>query len=101
MYTKNFFQAESDDNVMIVETETVPSDVAKKRKIEIPDVIASPKKRKLEIDDTGDVITIVENDVNSDGATDKAKSKSKRTVSEDDDCLIVHDDNMQSSAVAQ
>ncbi|XP_076685058.1 ubiquitin-like activating enzyme 2 isoform X2 [Andrena cerasifolii] len=85
-------QAESDDNVMIVETETVPSDVAKKRKIEIPDVITSPKKRKLEIDDTDDVITIIENDVISDGATDK--SKSKRTVSEDDDCLIVHDDNM-------
>ena len=94
-------QAESDDNAMIVETETVPSDAAKKRKIEIPDVIASPKKRKLEIDDTADVITIVENDVNSDGATDEAKSKSKRTVSEDDDCLIVHDDNMQSSAVSQ
>ena len=94
-------QAESDDNVMIVETETVASDVAKKRKIEIPDVIVSPKKRKLEIDDAVDVITIVENDVNSDGATDKAKAKSKRTVSEDDDCLIVHDDNMQSSAVSQ
>ena len=94
-------QAESDDNVMIVETETVLSDVAKKRKIEIPDVIVSPKKRKLEIDDTDDVITIVENDVNSDGAADKAKSKSKRTVSEDDDCLIVHDDNMQSSAVSK
>ena len=99
--TSNGQPESADDNVMIVETETVPSDVAKKRKIEIPDVIASPKKRKLEIDNTDDVITIVENDVNSDGATDKATSKSKRTVSEDDDCLIVHDDNMQSSAASQ
>lgn len=88
---------------MVVETEVVPSDAAKKRKIEIPDRIASPKKRKLEINDTDDNdIAIIENDTNTVSTADNnIKAKSKRKISEDDDCLIVHDDNMQSSAVSQ
>ncbi|XP_076246906.1 ubiquitin-like activating enzyme 2 isoform X1 [Calliopsis andreniformis] len=90
------------DNIMIVETEIIPSDAAKKRKIEIPEQIASPKKRRVENNDTDDNdITIIENDTNNDVTIDNIKAKTKRSVSEDDDCLIVHDDNMQSSAVSQ
>lgn len=55
------------------------------------------------INDTDDNdIAIIENDTNTVSTADNnIKAKSKRKISEDDDCLIVHDDNMQSSAVSQ
>ncbi|XP_031825915.2 ubiquitin-like activating enzyme 2 [Nomia melanderi] len=87
---------QSDDNVMIVEANDVSPDVTKKRKIILPDVAASSKKRKVEVHDVDDDICIIENDMNSDASGDASKSKSKRKVSEDDDCLIMHDDNVQS-----
>ncbi|XP_043255612.1 SUMO-activating enzyme subunit 2 [Colletes gigas] len=93
---------QTDDNVVIVDTDVVLSDVPKKRKIEISGGIVSPKKRKMEVSDTDDNdISIIENDVNNDDTLDDKKSKSKRKISDDDDCLIVYDDNMQSTAVLQ
>ncbi|XP_076181710.1 ubiquitin-like activating enzyme 2 [Ptiloglossa arizonensis] len=93
---------QTDDNVMIVDTDAVSSGMAKKHKIEISDAIASPKRRKLDVNDTDDNdISIIENDINKDTIPDNKKLKSKRKLSEDDDCLIVHDDNMQSSTVSQ
>ncbi|KAF3420204.1 hypothetical protein E2986_05700 [Frieseomelitta varia] len=81
----------SDDNVMIVETET-SSDVAKKRKIEASEENLS-KKRKLEINDVDDDISIIENDINND--------MDKNTEEKNDDCLIVHDDNKSIVATSQ
>lgn len=90
----------SDDNVMLVTTEAVSSDMAKKRKTTTPEENVSSKKRKLEINDVDDDISIIESDINND--TDKAKSNFKiHKNSEDDDCLIVHDDNMQIAATSQ
>ncbi|XP_060819831.1 SUMO-activating enzyme subunit 2 [Bombus pascuorum] len=90
----------SDDNVMLVETEAVSSDMAKKRKTATPEENVSSKKRKLEVNDVDDDISIIESDINND--TDKAKSNFKiHKNSEDDDCLIVHDDNMQIAATSQ
>ncbi|XP_043592936.1 SUMO-activating enzyme subunit 2 [Bombus pyrosoma] len=90
----------SDDNVMLVTTEAVSSDMAKKRKTTTPEENVSSKKRKLEINDVDDDISIIESDINND--TDKAKSNFKiHKNSEDDDCLIVHDENMQIAATSQ
>lgn len=90
----------SDDNVMLVKTEAVSSDMAKKRKTTTPDENVSSKKRKLEVNDVDDDISIIESDINND--TDKAKSNFKiHKNSEDDDCLIVHDDNKQIAATSQ
>ncbi|XP_033202309.1 ubiquitin-like activating enzyme 2 [Bombus vancouverensis nearcticus] len=90
----------SDDNVMLAKTEAVSSDMAKKRKTATPDENVSSKKRKLEVNDVDDDISIIESDINND--TDKAKSNFKiHKNSEDDDCLIVHDDNIQIAATTQ
>ncbi|XP_033343377.1 SUMO-activating enzyme subunit 2 [Bombus vosnesenskii] len=90
----------SDDNVMLAKTEAVSSDMAKKRKTATPDENVSSKKRKLEVNDVDDDISIIESDINND--TDKAKSNFKiHKNSEDDDCLIVHDDNIQIAATSQ
>lgn len=89
----------SDDNVMLAKTEAVSSDMAKKRKTATPDENVSSKKRKLEVNDVDDDISIIESDINND--TDKAKSNFKiHKNSEDDDCLIVHDDNIQIAATS-
>ncbi|XP_076752957.1 ubiquitin-like activating enzyme 2 [Xylocopa sonorina] len=93
--TSNGQVESSDDNVMIVDTETVPSAMAKKRKTESPEGIVSSKKRKLQVHDVDDDVSIIENDTNNDTA--KLESKINKN-SEDDDCLIVHDDNMQTAA---
>ncbi|XP_068967590.1 SUMO-activating enzyme subunit 2 [Bombus flavifrons] len=90
----------SDDNITLVKTEPVSSDMAKKRKTATPDENVSSKKRKLEVNDVDDDISIIESDINND--TDKAKSNFKiHKNSEDDDCLIVHDDNIQIAATSQ
>lgn len=101
MENKHFLQLDSsDDNVMIVETETVPSDVAKKRKTESPKDVTSSKKRKLEVNDVDDDISIIENDVNNETTNTETKSKIQKN-SEDDDCLIVHDDNIKTTVATQ
>ena len=89
----------SDDNVMIVETET-SSDVTKKRKIEASEG-NSLKKRKLEINDVDDDISIIENDINNDMDKVKSNFKTQNTEEKNDDCLIVHDDNKSIVATSQ
>ncbi|KZC06130.1 SUMO-activating enzyme subunit 2 [Dufourea novaeangliae] len=93
---------ESDDTVMNVEADVIPSEVTKKRKIEMPESVASPKKRKKETNNTDDNdVCIIENDVNNEVIDNTLKSKSKREVSEDDDCLIIYDESMQTTVVLE
>ncbi|XP_017876520.1 SUMO-activating enzyme subunit 2 [Ceratina calcarata] len=87
------------DSAMIVETETI-SDTRKKRKTESPEDSVSSKKRKLQVHDVDDDISIIENDMNNDATSSKTESKVRNTL-EDDDCMIVHDDTIQTAAVAQ
>lgn len=83
---------------MVVATETVSPDMAKKRKTESPKEFISSKKRKLDVD-TDDDISIIENDAHDNSGNTKSNSKIHKN-SEDDDCLIVHDD-MQTAATSQ
>lgn len=88
----------SEENVMIVETETVSLDTVKKRKTNSLEEIVSPKKRKVEVHNVDDDISIIENDITNDNTKSNIKIYKN---SEDDDCLIVHDDNMQTTATSQ
>lgn len=97
--TSNGQVESSGDSAMIVETETI-SDARKKRKTESPEEAVSSKKRRLQVHDVDDDVSIIENDVNNDSTSAKTESKVQNN-SEDDDCMIVHDDTVQTATVAQ
>lgn len=98
--TSNGQVESSKENVMIVETETVSLDTVKKRKTNSLEEIVSPKKRKMEVHNVDDDISIIENDITNDAGNTKSNIKIHKN-SEDDDCLIVHDDNMQTTTTSQ